>query len=200
MGLQVNIYGPDPKQKNIFYKMYEDVPGGLKLSRDEFKDSTKYARRGTPVEIDLSARTAKLVKTAVVYEDDGGTTSIKVKKSDNGVKHEFKAGDKIGKTIGGAAYSISSIDTSNADHDILTLSTTIGTLTAGDVLIQSNASGSSECAEKYKANGMLMSDYDIQEANVGVAVVTRGTVIEENLPYALHSKNKESLTDRFSYL
>lgn len=196
MGLVNKSYGPDPQEKNIFYKTYEDVPGGLTISRAEFKADTKYALRGTPVEIDHVNRTATIVKTAVVYEDNAGTTDIKIVKN----RHELKAGDIVGKDIGGTAYEISSIDTSNTDYDLITVSTALGNLTAGDVLIQSVASGATACAEARTAHGMLKATYNIEDDNVGVAVVLRAQVIEGNLPYALHSKNKESLTERFSFL
>lgn len=182
----------DPVVKNVFYKVDEDIPGGLLLVRSDFKQGEKFAVIGTPVNYNLDTRKATLVKVAELHANATDTdTTYQVKKN-----HQFKVGDIIGRTVGGNAYAITAIDTSNADYDIFTVGTTLGeALTAGDVLLQSSAEGVSACAEKNIANGMLLSTVNIEHPNTSCSVAIEGQYIEENFPYKLHEKNWESLRE-----
>ncbi len=59
-----------------------------------------------------------------------------------------------------------------------------------------------ECAEKYEANGVTLTNLDTSKAtpNLLTGVMVRGTVKEELMYYAVHDKNKTSLTDRIKFV
>lgn len=136
-------------------------------------------KAGHPLGFDESTRLAKVVKLAKVYENAGSSaTQIKVYKG-----HHFKVGDYIAKTVGGAAYAITAIDTSNASYDLITVGTTLGVaLTADtDVLFQSSATGASAAAYSVTAKGLLYEDTDVA-AGTSVSVVLRGTIYERRAP------------------
>lgn len=195
MGLEIIQTPNDPVSLNVFKSVQEDVAGGFLLSKDEFKADSKFAPKGTPVAYNLATRKATIVKTLKVFENAAAPTEIKVFKN-----HEAKVGNIFGKTIGGKAYAITEIDTSNADYDVITIGTAIEDVVAGDVLIEGTAEGADTCDEKNVCNGLLLSSVNIEGENNACSVAIRATVIEAEMPYSLHAKNKESLTSRFAFV
>lgn len=156
--------------KVIFQKVLETARGGFTLDTSGLTEGDTVAA-GTPVQFDETTRKAKVLKTAKVYENAGAAaTQYKVEKG-----HNLAVGDKVGKTVGGAAYAITAIDTSNADYDVITVGTTIGAATAGDALFQSSASGATAGALNVSANGLLYDDVEVSE-DASLSVVLRGTV------------------------
>lgn len=134
---------------------------------------------GSPIAFDESTRVAKLLKTAKVYENATNTaTAIKVYKG-----HQLKAGDYVGAVVGGKAYDIT-IDTSNADYDVVTVSTTLGVALTADTsyLFQSSATGATAAALKVSPTGLLWSDAKVAVGE-SVSVVIRGTVYARRVPY-----------------
>lgn len=134
---------------------------------------------GTPVIYNETTRSAAIMGTGVVYEDAGGSATVyKVKKG-----HTLKVGDYFAKgAAGGKAYAITAIDsTTSSDYDSVTVGTTIGAVTAGDLVYVSTATGAT--ASAYPAiNGLL---YDDTLANTGesISVVIVGTVYARRVPY-----------------
>lgn len=162
--------------KVIFQKVLETARGGFTLDPSGLSDGDVIPA-GTPVAFDESTRMAKILKTARVYETAGGSaTAYKVEKG-----HVFKVGDFIGKTAGGAAYAITSIDTSNAAYDTINVGTTIGAATEGDALFHSSASGASAAAVIVAAKGLLYDDVEVSD-DVSLSVVVRGTVYARRAP------------------
>jgi hypothetical protein len=199
--MQFKIKGKDPVTKVLWPEesVYK-ATGGFTLDKTNLKDGTDYLEKGALMAADFKTRKAKLVKTAVVHEAAGETaTSIKVEKK--GKSHHFKKGDNIAKTVGGAAYAISNIDTSNSEYDVIKVGTTLGeTLAVGDVLFESSATGVDAATEANVANAILIHDAEIEEqttVNVGLQIFE---IIEANLPYGVTAKNKESLTSRFHFV
>ena len=78
----------------------------------------------------------------------GTTTKPRVKKG-----HLFQATDIVMKEGETTGVTISSIDTSNADYDTITLSAAITGLAAGDNLLEATAT--TDSAEKYVPNGVV---------------------------------------------
>lgn len=177
MGLQpvkTTVNGGVP----MFPKVIENAQGGFVLDHSTLTvgDTVK---AGQPLSINEATRKANVVKVAKVYENaSNSATDIKVYKG-----HHFKVGDYIAKTVGGAAYAITAINTSNAAYDTLTVGTTLGVaLTADtDVLFQSSATGASAAAYSYTAEGLLYEDTDVS-VGASVSVVLRGTVYERRVP------------------
>lgn len=110
------------------------LPGGFK-PKNTIANGT-VLHRGVLVEVNFDEMSAAVIKLAKILA--GGTTSkARVAKG-----HLFAVGDvvaKVGKTD--KSVSISTIDISNADYDILNLSAAITGLTTDDVLIESRDYG-----------------------------------------------------------
>jgi hypothetical protein len=154
------------------------VQGGFKLASTGLAADTVIPA-GTPVVYDEAARTATVNGGAVIYETAGGTaTSYKVAKG-----HTLKVGDNFASgAIGGKAYPITAIDTSNAAYDTITVGTTIGAVTAGDYAYASSATGAT--ASAYPAiNGLLYAD-TLGNSDESVSVVREGTVYARRVPYS----------------
>jgi hypothetical protein len=101
--------------------------------------------------------------------------------------------------LGGKAYAITEIDTSYAFYDSVTLSSSIGAGSGGDVLFESSDTGATAAAEENVANGILIHDTvmeDYSTVNVGLRIYE---IKESFLPYGVTSYNKASLTSRFHF-
>ena len=113
---------------------FKVLPGDFKL-KQAFAEGT-ILKAGTPIQIDFANMECAVVKVAKVLA--GGTTTIpRVTKGTL-----LKVGDnvmKLGKTD--VSRAISSIDTSNADYDAITLDGAIVGLTAGDFFQECSAVG-----------------------------------------------------------
>jgi hypothetical protein len=138
--------------------------------------STIYA--GTPVAINEATRQATVLKTAkVVTAATNVAVAIQVAKG-----HHFKVGDYVAKTVGGAAYAITAIDTSNAAYDSFTVGTTLGVaLAVGDVLFQSSATGATAGAYNVTPTALVYDDVDVA-AEASCSAVLAGIVYERRIP------------------
>lgn len=124
------------------------LPGGYKLLQTFPKGTV--IPKGTPLHIVIGTLTAAVSKYAKVVS--GGTnTKPRVPKGTL-----FQINDIVMKDGGTTGVTVSSIDTSNADYDVLTLSSAISGLAAGDVLIEATATSSS--AAKYEPNAVVGED------------------------------------------
>jgi len=113
--------------------------------------------QGTLLDVNLETREASIVKNAMVVA--GGTTSApRVAKG-----HFFQAGDFVFVT--GDAVAVSSVNTTNADYDVLTLSGACTGATAGNYLEQAKASGASP--ELAHIPNLISSEwlYDFHDGN-----------------------------------
>ena len=110
------------------------LPGGFKPKNNIPVGSVVY--RGVLVEVNFSEMSAAVIKIATVL--NGGTTS----KPRIAKGHLFAAGDVIamvGKD--NKSVSISSIDTANADYDVLNLSAAITGLASGKAIVEASDYG-----------------------------------------------------------
>ena len=83
---------------------------------------------------------------------------------------------------GGAAYNITTIDSSNPNYDTVILSASLGvTLTGGQILFEAKAAGESGATYKAEPKGLLYQDLYVGPG-ADVAVVIRGTVYERRIP------------------
>lgn len=128
------------------------LPGGFKPKNNIPVGSVVY--RGVPVEVNFSEMSAAVIKIASVLS--GGTTS----KPRIAKGHLFAVGDviaKVGKED--KSVTISSIDTGNADYDVLNLSAAITGLSNGDAIVEAteygyiDAESTTEGALKVVASG-----------------------------------------------
>ena len=127
------------------------LPGGFKPLQS-FAVGT-VLRRAALLEVNFKDMTAAVIKLADVLA--GGTTkAVRVAKG-----HYFAVGDVITKVGDGKSTpSISSIDTSNVDYDVLTLSAAYTGLKAGDTIVESVAVESGDATSKYTPNMIVGAD------------------------------------------
>lgn len=113
------------------------LPGGFKPVQN-FPVGT-VLHRGTPIYVDFEAMSAAVCKTAKVLKG-GTTTAPRVAKG-----HYFVAGDVVMKLgVTDKSPIIKSIDTSNAEYDVLTFASAIAGLAEGDILVEASAAAAAE--------------------------------------------------------
>lgn len=96
------------------------LPGDFKLT-DDLPEGT-VIKKGTPIKLDFANMQATLCK-AIKVVAGGDTTNVRVEKGSHVVTSE-----SVGST------TISQIDSTNADYDVLTLAAAEATATAGKIL------------------------------------------------------------------
>lgn len=121
------------------------LPGGFKPKNTIATGTVLH--RGTLVQVFFDTMEAAVVKVAKVLS--GGTTSKpRVAKG-----HLFAAGDVVAKNGGSVVQTVNSIDTSNAEYDVLNLAGAVTGLAADDVLVESEAPAEGATAtSKYTPN------------------------------------------------
>lgn len=136
---------------------------------------------GTPVVYDEVNRTATILGSGVAQANAISTaTSYLVLKG-----HSLKVGDYLATgAAGGKAFAITAIDTTNSAYDTITVGTTIGAVTAGDLLYASTATGATASAYP-GVNGLLYADTVVTSTGTleEISVVIRGTVYARRVPY-----------------
>lgn len=164
----------------VWQNVFETASGGFTLDTTGLTTlaSGSVLKAGLPFGFDESTRKARCIKVATLYANAANNaTTYQVLKGHNAIVGEY-----FGYTVGGAAYAISAIDTSNAGYDILTLGTTLGVaMTAGNALFQSSATGASAAALIVTPKGALYEDAD-PSANESLSMVIRGTLYHRRVP------------------
>lgn len=164
----------------VWQNVFETALGGFTLDTTGLTTlaAGSVLKAGLPMGFDESTRKARCIKVATLYANATNTaTTYQVLKG-----HNFIVGEYFGYTVGGAAYAITAIDTSNAAYDVLTVGTTLGVaITAGSALFQSSATGASAAALIVTPKGLLYEDTD-PVANTTLSVVIRGTVYHRRIP------------------
>lgn len=113
------------------------LPGGFKPVQN-FPVGT-VLHRGTPIHVDFEAMSAAVCKTAKVLAG-GTTTAPRIAKG-----HYFVAGDVVMKLgVTDKSPIIKSIDTANAEYDVLTFASAIAGLAEGDILVEASAAAATE--------------------------------------------------------
>lgn len=113
------------------------LPGGFKPVQN-FPVGT-VLHRGTPIYVDFEAMSAAVCKTAKVLKG-GTTTAPRVAKG-----HYFVAGDVVMKLgVTDKSPIIKSIDTANAEYDVLTFASAIAGLAEGNILVEASAAAAAE--------------------------------------------------------
>jgi len=165
----------------IFQKEFEVAQGGFLLDTIGLPPD-ELVTPGTPVGFDEVTRKVTVLKTAVLYANATDTeNNYQVKKG-----HFLTVGEDLGAEIGGAAYAITAIDTSNADYDVITIGPTLGVvLTVGDVLFKSSANGAAVGALHLEPKGLLFDNVKIED-NASCGVVLRGTVYKRRVANGIH--------------
>ena len=134
---------------------------------------------GTPVVYDEVTRVASILHNARAQANAGASAvNYPVEKG-----HSLVVGDNLATgAVGGKAFPITAIDTSKASFDTITVGTTIGAVTAGDLLFASTATGAT--ASALPAINGLTYDEVIVSSNISLSVVIRGTVYARRVPWS----------------
>ena len=134
---------------------------------------------GTPVVYDEVTRVVSILHNARAQANAGASAvNYPVEKG-----HSLAVGDYLASgAVGGKAFAITAIDTSNASFDTITVGTTIGAVTAGDLLFASTETGAT--ASALPAINGLTYDEVIVSSNISLSVVIRGTVYARRVPWS----------------
>lgn len=172
----------------VIIKGLEVATGGFKLVTTGLP-ANQLVPVGTPISCNEETREAVVLKSAVL------ASNVTLSDVDYPVKkgHFLVVGEHLGAVEGGAAYTITGIDTSNAGYDVVTLGTTLGVaLSAGDVLFKSSETGASAAELHVVPNGLLWEDVKIED-NVSLSSLIRGTVYAKRIANGVHSAVRKAL-------
>ena len=153
--------------------------GGEKLDVADLDGTASYGviYKGCPVQVDTVSgeRVAHPVKSALIVA--GGTTSApRVSKF-----NLYKAGDFV--FVSGAAVTVSSVDRSSSEYDVLTLSSACTGATAGAILLAAASSGA-DPVQKYSANALISRTDDVlSDRTVSCVFKIDEWVLRARLPY-----------------
>lgn len=134
--------------------------------------------RGTPLCVDMDTLTAGVVKVATIL--DGGTTT----KPRVGKGHYFAVGDvvmKVGKTD--LTVTVSAIDKSNVDYDVITFSAALTTLTKGDVIAEAVAGDTA--TERYIPNAVVAADLEVKDKLDTLDAAYEALILKNAVPYPI---------------
>lgn len=171
-----------PGSKVVFESILDEVPGGvsIKVARLDYLTvnsnvDKRFLPAGTPVYVDLAARTADICKSITALTGSSGT-AIRVAKN-----HHYLVGDLVND--GTTSSIISSIDTSNAAYDVINTAEAL-TTTLATKYGQGSASGSSD-VQLFLPNGMTKDVVWIGDGNADGAIVKMGTVRADALAFPI---------------
>ena len=152
------------------------LPGGFK-PKQTFPVGT-VLRRGIPIQVNFEEMSAGVVKIAKVLT--GGTTSApRVSKG-----HLFALGDKVQKVGDTKSTTVSKIDTSNADYDVITLAAEITGLTDGDSIQESD--GESSAKPLYTPNMVIGADLEFKGTGIPtIDAAYEAVVLYNNVNYPI---------------
>lgn len=123
------------------------LPAGFQL-KQTFPAGTRIPR-GTFLEIEIGTLKAAVVKHLNVVS--GGTTQKpRVQKGSL-----IQVGDVLMKEGEKVSVTVSSVDSSNREYDVVNLSSAITGLTAGDMLVEAKAVSSDAAEAKYEPNSVV---------------------------------------------
>mgnify|MGYP001028409498 CR=1 FL=1 len=162
------------------------LPGGFK-PKQSFPIGT-VLRRGIPIFVDYDDMSAAVCKVAKVLK--GGTTvAPRVAKG-----HYFAQGDVIMKEdVTDKSPAIKSIDTSNADYDVLTLQSAIAGLDENDTLMEASvyvpAEGENEAvyaAPLYIPNMVIGADLEFKGTGIPtIDAAYEAMILYNHVPYPI---------------
>ncbi len=130
--------------------------------------------RGAFVHIDTDKQTGAVVKFAKVLK--GGTTAApRIEKGSY-----IQAGDTMQVIGGTASQVVVSVDTSNAEYDVVTLKAALTGATEGAFIIESDGASGSP-APKYLPNAVLGADREVEKNDMVALDVAYDVVVLKNV-------------------
>ena len=177
-------------KKVIFESILDEIPGGLSLVVADLDYLTnnanvdkRYLPAGTPVHVDIAARTATVCKSTIALASSTAT-AIRVPKNNH-----FKVGEILNDGVTSAA--ITGITTSVATYDTIAVEADL-IYAAGTKYGEGSVTGTS--TDLYLSpNGLTKDNIYIGNGNADVAVVTIGSAREDALTYPINALYKVAL-------
>ncbi len=146
-----------------------------------------------PLNIDFKQRKARVVNNVRVYEKaESGATTVKVAKgsfANIGVSYMLSKANFV---------TVSAVDTSNADYDVLTVSAVSATIDANAVLTECTVA--STATAKRSANFLNYARTKIEDGATVSALGQAYEINEAELYIPLTKADKEGLGDRFMFI
>ena len=169
-------------KKVVFESIIDEISGGLSVpvaTLDYLTNNAnvdkRYLPAGTPVYVDLTARTATVAKSTVALT---GSTAQAIRVPKN---NHFKVDDILNDGTTGA--TITGITTSVAAYDTIAVDASL-TYTAGTKYFEGSATGTNATL-KVTPNGLTKDVIYLGDGNADGAVVTMGAVRESALTYPI---------------
>ena len=132
----------DTQKTKVLTHRIADIAGGVSVKTADLGGN--FLREGAVLSAPVNG-VCNVVKTATVKEAVGATdTQITVKKD-----HNFKAGDFVTADVDGKAVTISAIDNSGRNADVLTIDSAIGAIEAGAMIAEAKSTAASGSELKY---------------------------------------------------
>lgn len=132
----------DVTPRYVMHKV-ADIRGGVSVATSELGGN--YLREGAILSVPINGVT-HVVKTAeVIAEVSAEDKTMKVSKF-----HNFKVGDFIMVEPGKAAHAITAIDESDKKFDTITVSTALGAIDLGGILVEAKEDSEDASALKYE--------------------------------------------------
>lgn len=176
--------------KPIYIEIGKELTGGFTIDLSKFPKGS-VVQTGTPIAVDESTRQAKVHIAVKVYEAAAsGDTQIKVVKLSGGStlsSGQFVMVAPTTLTGTGTGLTISSVDSTNKEYDVLTLSAALTTAIAVDaILVESDVAGA---GAKIKVLPNALSRYaiyvDPSSTQFTVGAVIEGIVLDRRIPPVL---------------
>lgn len=172
----------------------EDVTGGGTIARADVKAVVDELPPLVVVGKDANGL-YHVVKTAKMQAAAGATdVAYPVVKT-----HLFVVGDIITPSgLAKPAATITAIDRTNADKDIITVDATLTAAAINTILVLANAAAAAgSAAYKYTPEAITMNKVNTTVANQQSGLLANGTVIESVMPYPIDAAIKAKLNIRF---
>lgn len=177
-------------KKVIFESILDEISGGLSLVVADLDYLTnnanvdkRYLPAGTPVHVDIAARTATVCKSAIALASSSAK-AIRVPKNNH-----FKVDEILNDGVTSA--TITGITTSEATYDTIAVEADL-IYAAGTKYGEGSVTGTS--TDLYLSpNGLTKDNIYIGNGNADVAVVTIGSAREDALTYPINALYKVAL-------
>lgn len=166
------------------------LSGGFNLDVTNLENGS-YVPSICPLKVDFQTRKAITIKNVRVVESvTAGATSIKISKGSLAY-----AGMHIGNGAKGA--TVSTINKSNANYDVLTTTAFDAAAKVSEVLFEATATDG--ITPKNSANALLYAATKVEAGATVTAIGQLFEIKESKLPAPVYEKDKISLGDRFMF-
>lgn len=167
------------------------LSGGFNLDVANLENGS-YVPSICPLRVDFQTRKAVAIKNVRIVEAvAAGATSIKIAKGSLAY-----LGMHLGN--GTKGVTVSSVDKSNANYDVLTTSALDATLAVGAVLFEASAADGT--TPKNTANALSYATTKVEAGATVTAIGQLFEIKEAKLTAPVSEKDKASLGDRFMFV